>query len=121
MMAVMSGTDGGCESTTGADATVTVAEAVTLPETLVAVSLYVVVFAGETVRDVLPVTVPTPLSIVTEVAPLTLHDNVADWPAVMDAGVAAKLTMAGAAGPEGGGDVTGESTTPPKSVVQYQP
>ena len=45
-----------------------------------------------------PVTVPTPLLIekVGAGAPVTVHANVADCPAVMEAGVAVKEVMAGA-------------------------
>jgi len=75
--------------------TVTVACATVLPVPLVAVSVYIVVFAGFTVTDV-PLTGPTPLSIVTVVAPTTVHASVTPSPAVMLAAEAAKRVMAGA-------------------------
>src|SRR5436305_322649 len=56
---------------------------VTDPAEFVAVSVYVVVADGVTVADADAPTAPTPLSIVTDVAPVVVHDSVVDAPAVM--------------------------------------
>jgi hypothetical protein len=81
--------------------TVTATRAVLVPPAPTAVSVYVVVCDGETDRVVVPVTVPIPLSMVTDVAPETFHDRTVDWPAVMEAGLALNDPIAG--GPEGVG------------------
>jgi hypothetical protein len=47
--------------------------------------------------DVCPVTLPTLLSIVSDVAPVTEKESVLDCPLVIDAGLAVKLLMTGAA------------------------
>jgi hypothetical protein len=65
--------------------TVIVVFAVTLPRVFVAVNVYVVVRAGRT-DTVVPVTVPTPLSIVSERALRTLQVNVAALPLLIVAG-----------------------------------
>lgn len=51
--------------------------------------------------DVTLETSPTPLSMLTVVAPETLHDNIAACPAVIAAGAAANQFMLGAEGPVG--------------------
>lgn len=56
----------------------TVAVAVAVPAAFVAVSVYVVVCAGETDREPLAGCEPTPLSIVTEVALVVLQTSVDD-------------------------------------------
>ena len=56
-----------------------------------------VVAASVTDLDVVPVTVPMPLSIEIEVAPVTLHESVAAEPAFTDAGVAVNDAITGAA------------------------
>jgi len=58
--------------------TVTVVEAVTLPMVLLAVNVYVVVCLGATEMDVTSETSPTPLLILTEVAPEILQDSAVD-------------------------------------------
>ena len=58
--------------------TLTVADAVGLPALLDAVSVYVVVKAGDTLCIPVDDTVPISGLIETDVAPVTLHDNVAD-------------------------------------------
>ena len=75
--------------------TVTVAGAVTLPEVLVAVSVYVVVLVGLT-TVLVPVTGPTFASMLRLVAPDTTQDKVLLCPAPMPAGVAVKLLIVGA-------------------------
>ena len=59
--------------------------------------LPVVVAAGET--DLAPavtgVTAPTPLSIERLVAPVTVHDRVLLWPALIEVGLAVKLVITG--------------------------
>jgi len=45
--------------------------------------------------DVVPVTVPTPLSMDSDVALLTLQDNVLDCPAAIDVGLALNEAMTG--------------------------
>ena len=55
--------------------------------------------AAAGVTDLLvPVTAPTPLSMLSEVAPLTLQLNVVDWPATTTAGLAVNVEMAGNGG-----------------------
>jgi hypothetical protein len=56
-----------------------------------------VVAVGLTDFDVCPVTLPTLLSIVSDVAPVTEKESVLDCPLVIDAGLAVKLLMTGAA------------------------
>jgi hypothetical protein len=58
-------------------ATLSVADAVELPLPLEAVSVYLVVESGDTLFVPLDETVPTSGSMETDVASLTLHDNVA--------------------------------------------
>ena len=70
--------------------------AVTEPPLLLAVSVYVVVCAGLTVTDDALATLPTPLSMLTAVAPVTDHESVAFWPLEMPAGLAVKEEIAGA-------------------------
>lgn len=80
----------------GAGTTVTVAFAVDAsPAALVAVSVYVVVLAGDTFV-LLPVTVPTPLSMLKLDAPVTDQLSVELPPDVMVAVVAVKLEITGA-------------------------
>ena len=93
--------------------TVTVAVRCTLPAALLALSTKVVVTEGATVvLD--PVTAPTPLSMVSAVAPDTLHDSVARWPLWMAAGAAAKESIVGTAPAMG---VRGPAQ-PPSSTTQ---
>ena len=66
---------------------------VTDPPAFVAISVYVVVEAGETETEV-PVTAPIP-EMLSEVAPVVVQERVADWPAVMLAGDATNEEMAG--------------------------
>lgn len=75
--------------------TVMVADAVELPAPLEAVSLYTVVEAGDTLFVPVNDTVPTSGLMETDVAPATLHDNVAVWPVVILSGAELKLLMAG--------------------------
>ena len=79
----------------GALPTVTVAVAVTDPNVLVAVRLYVVVVDGDTLREV-PVTVPMPWSMLKVGEPVTAHARTLDCAVAMFAGVAAKLVIVGA-------------------------
>ncbi len=51
---------------------------------------------GVTNFEVLPVTVPTPWSMLRVVAPLVDHDNVADWPTVIAEGLTVNDEMTGA-------------------------
>jgi hypothetical protein len=78
--------------------TVTVVGAVTEPLLLVAVIVYVVVCVGETVTD--PEESddwePTPLSILTEVAPDVFQERVVEPPEVIVVGEAEKEEMVGA-------------------------
>jgi hypothetical protein len=57
-----------------------------------------VVAVGLTDFDVCPVTLPTLLSIVSDVAPVTVKESVLDCPLVIDAGLAVKLLMTGGGG-----------------------
>ena len=75
--------------------TVIVAAAVTEPAVFVAVMVYVVVVAGETLSVPFNATAPTPLLIITEVAFSTVHASVADCPLVMLAGVAENRMIRG--------------------------
>ena len=68
--------------------TVTVTFAVALPALLVAVKVYVVVCAGLTVVEVVPLTVPTPLLIEMLDAPPALQERVDDCPLTILAGLA---------------------------------
>jgi hypothetical protein len=70
----------------GGSLTVILTDFVAVPYLFVAVSLYVAVPAGAIAFEVLPSTLPTPLSIVKLVGaiePVILHDRVADWPLVI--------------------------------------
>ena len=58
--------------------TITVVCAVVEPELLVAVNVKVVVAAGVTVLEVVPVTVPMPMSMLNEVAFDTVQERVED-------------------------------------------
>ena len=78
--------------------TVTARVAVLWPVAFVAVSVYVVVAAGETETEV-PTTVPTTGLIDTDVAPVTLHDRTALCPAWMDGGLAANDSIVGGVDP----------------------
>jgi hypothetical protein len=69
--------------------------AVTEPKLLVAVSWYTVEAAGRTTADVVPVTVPTPLSTVIEVALETFQVSVPDCPATIEFGATPNETMVG--------------------------
>ncbi len=53
---------------------------------------------GVTDFEPLDETVPTPGLMETDVALLTFQDKVADWPALMEAGLALKLLMDGRLG-----------------------
>src|SRR5438128_10996714 len=79
----------------GAGMTGAVVVSVTGPPSPVAVKVYVVVTEGVTTVEV-PVTAPTPWSMVSEVALLTLQDSVEELPMPIVVGLAAKLAMAGA-------------------------
>ena len=74
--------------------TVTVTDAVLLPALLVAVRRYVVVCAGETDLDD-PETEPTPLSMLSDVAPETVHERVVACPCVIAGGVAVNAEITG--------------------------
>jgi hypothetical protein len=76
--------------------TVTVADAVELPASLEAVSVYAVVDPGVTFCDPVGDTVPISGLMETDVASVTLHDNVADWPAKILAVLKLKLLIVGA-------------------------
>jgi hypothetical protein len=94
----------------GTGTTVTVVVAVLLPDPLVAVSVKIVVAAG--VTDVLvPVTVPTPWSMLRLVAPVTAQASMLLWPVVMLVGLAVKLVMVGAVG----GGVLSPPPPPPQA------
>src|SRR4029453_18478589 len=80
------GTVGGVDSVVTANDTCVVTD----PKLLDAVSWYTVVVAGRTVTELVPVTLPPPLSTVIEVAFAILHDNVPDCPAMIDAGLTVK-------------------------------
>ena len=80
------------ESPTVATVTAVVAEVV--PVGLVAVSVYMVVLAGETEME-FPVTTPTPGLIETLVAPATVQVNEADCPLVILAGLAVNDPIVG--------------------------
>jgi len=74
-------------------ATLTDAVAVTVPPGPVAVSVYVVVWVGETVFEPEACAAPTPLSIWTEVAFVTVQDRVEFCPAAMEAGLAVRVAV----------------------------
>ena len=78
-----------------ADVTVTVAVAVELPPPFVAVRVYVVVVAGLTDVLVVPVTTPTPWSIESVVAPVTLQESVELAPGAIEVGDAVKDAITG--------------------------
>src|SRR5712671_159087 len=65
------------------------------PKLLVAVSWYTVVAAGCTVTEVVPVTAPTPLSMVIDVALEMFQDSVPDCPVMINAGLALNDVMTG--------------------------
>ena len=67
----------------------------TEPAGPVAVNVYTVVWAGETVTDPDGDCEPTPLSMDTAVALDVDHDNVVDWPAVIEGGDAEKVSIPG--------------------------
>ena len=75
--------------------TVTVAFAVVVPTGLTAESVYTVVVSGITVVEA-PVTVPTPLLMLVELAFETVHERTELCPAVIDAGVAVNDVIVGA-------------------------
>jgi hypothetical protein len=79
--------------------TVTVVEDVESPMLLVAVMIYVVVEEGDTALVPEEDTAPMPGLMETDVAPVTLHDNVDGLPEVTELGLALKLMIAGR--PEG--------------------
>ena len=72
----------------GAVISVTVTGAVELPPALLAVSVYVVVCVGRTLLDDVPVTSPTPLSMLIRDAEFTLQVRFEACPAVTAAGPA---------------------------------
>jgi hypothetical protein len=74
---------------------VTVTLAVELPPPFVAVSVYVVVAVGLTDVLVVPVTGPTPWSIESVVAPVTLQESVELAPGAIDAGDAVNDAITG--------------------------
>jgi hypothetical protein len=88
------GAEGGEVSFTAV--TVTVVEDDVLPELLVAVSVYVVDWAGDTEVDAAPETLPIPGAMVTEVAPVTFQERVAACPAAILEGDAVNEAIAGA-------------------------
>jgi hypothetical protein len=75
--------------------TVTFTERFTEPSEFVAVSVYVVVAAGDTMICVSPVTLPTPWLIASESAPATAHDSVTGWPAITSVSFAVNDEIAG--------------------------
>jgi hypothetical protein len=66
----------------------TVAVAVRVPPSFLAVSVYVVELLGKTVRLPVACTPPTAGSMETSVAPVTDQRKVADWPRSMEPGSA---------------------------------
>ena len=78
--------------------TTTVKRAAALPALLAAVRMYAVVWAGETDFVARCETSPTPLSMLTVLAPEMLQENMADCPAVMVEGVPVNEIMVGAGG-----------------------
>jgi hypothetical protein len=98
-------------------ATVTVVLAVELPNSLVAVSVNVVVEAG--VTDTLdPVTIPTPWLMTSEVAPVTLQERIAGDPTVTVAGEAPKNPTCGAEPVLAAPSVPPPQETTPKARTQ---
>jgi hypothetical protein len=93
---------GGAGACAGA-LTLTITAAVTEPAAFVAVSVYVVVANGVTDLLESPVTGPTPLSIVSDVSPETVHASVAEAPWMMPEGEAVNDEMTGL---DNGGAVT---------------
>ncbi len=75
--------------------TTTVTRAVALPALLAAVRMYAVVWVGETDLEARCETSPTPLSMLTVLAPEMLQENMADCPAVMVEGVPVNQIMVG--------------------------
>ena len=66
------------------------------PAALIAVKVYMVVATGVTTLVPVKATLPTPWSMLTEVAPVTLQLSVEDSPAAMDGGLALnELTTVG--------------------------
>ena len=84
---------GGCVS--AAAETVTVATAVTEPELFEAVRVYVVVWAGKAEMLDRLVTLPTPLSMLTDVAPETFQASVTGLAAAVLVGVAVNEEITG--------------------------
>ena len=78
--------------------TTTVTRAVAAPALLAAVRMYAVVWVGETDLEARCETSPTPLSMLTVLAPEMLQENMADCPAVMVEGVLVNELMVGAGG-----------------------
>jgi hypothetical protein len=75
--------------------TVGVTVAVTEPASLVAVNVYVLVLAGDTCSSPTAATVPTPWSMVTDVAPPTCHCKSANSPGCMLVGYIEKRSITG--------------------------
>src|SRR5690242_10273071 len=98
--------------------TVTVTAREVLPAALIAVSVYVVVVAGETFCDPLACTVPSELML-TEVAFWTLHWSVELCPALIVAGVAVKLAITGAPEPTVTTMLHVVDAPPPVAVTVY--
>jgi hypothetical protein len=69
--------------------------AVTVPDGFVAVSVYVVVVGGITVLVPLKATAPTPLLMLTDLAPVTVQLNAARLPAVKASGLASNVEIMG--------------------------
>ncbi len=75
--------------------TLTLVEAVTEPTLLVAVNVYTVVLIDDTSRVPEIGTTPTPWFMETEVAPVTFHCSIEEYPTLTLSGLAVKLTITG--------------------------
>jgi hypothetical protein len=101
----------------GGAVTFTVTEEFTEPVELVAVSIYVVVFAGVTVLLPESATDPIPLFILTDVAFVVVQLKVEDEPEVMLVGEAERLAVGAGIGTGLTATITEESTEPLEFVA----
>jgi hypothetical protein len=85
----------------GAELTVVTTDLVTVPAVLVALIVYTVDVAGDITMTPTALTWPIPLSILTELAPVTFHNKVAVPPGLIVAGLLLKVPIT-AGVPDGG-------------------
>ena len=77
----------------GAELTVVTTDLVTVPAELVALMVYTVDVAGDITLDPTALTWPIPLSILTELAPITFHIKVVVPPGLIAAGLLLKVPI----------------------------